>query len=51
VAANTRIVQHRGDGQWEVRAPGASRAMNETIRAQDTVAPRQNLALRAADGN
>jgi hypothetical protein len=26
MAVNTRTVQHRDDGQWEVRAPGASRA-------------------------
>ena len=66
---NKRIVQHRGDGQWEVRKPGADRAsavtstqaegidrareilgndgggelqvraLNGTIRSQDTIAP------------
>lgn len=66
---NKRVVQHRDDGNWEVRKPGASRAsavtptqadgvsrareilsgsgggelqtraLNGTIRAQDTIAP------------
>lgn len=66
---NKRVVQHRDDGQWEVRKPGADRAsavtgtqaegidrareildndgggemqvraLNGTIRSQDTIAP------------
>lgn len=66
---NKRVVQHRDDGQWEVRKPGADRAsavtrteadgidrareilgkdgggelqvraLNGTIRSQDSIAP------------
>jgi hypothetical protein len=45
MADNTRTVQHRDDGQWEVRAPGATRASAVTAtqaaginRARDILA-------------
>ena len=56
---NKRIVQHRDDGNWEVRKPGADRASAVTRTQAEGVARAQEilgndgggeLQIRALDG-
>jgi len=47
---NRRIVQHRDDGSWEVRTPGASRASATTGTQAEAIARAREILSRDGGG-